>query len=114
MRISPEPFLSSLTGKIYKLIPMREDKDTGVEVFLDKYLDSLIIELVGAMDTFPDLGNDEQYISIVNTAQYMAHHEISVASWRRESFKMLNTLDRIRVRFDKYTGGERSGLDYIQ
>ena len=83
---------------------MREDKDAGIEVFLDKYLDSLIIELVGATDTFPDLGNDEYYISIVNTVQYMAHHEINVASWRRESFKMLNMLERIQVRFAKYSG----------
>lgn len=113
MRISPEPFLASLTGKIYKLIPMREDKELGVEVFLDKYIDSLLIELMGAMDTFPDLSNDEQYISIVNTAQYMAHHEVDSASWRRESFKMLNMLDRIRVRFEGYTGGEQDGLDSV-
>lgn len=101
--ISPEPFLVSLTGKIYKLIPMRDDKESGVEVFLDKYLDSLLIELMGAMETYPDLKTDEQYISIVNTAQYMAHHEIGHSVWRRESFKMLNTLDRVRNKF----GGER-------
>lgn len=99
MNISPAPFLSSLTGKIYKLIPMRDDAESGAEVFLDKYLDSLLIELMGAMDTYPDLSSDNQYISIVNTAQYMAHHEISHSVWRRESFKMLNALDRLRSRF---------------
>ena len=99
MNISPAPFLNSLTGKIYKLIPMRDDAESGVEVFLDKYLDSLLIELMGAMDTFPDLSRDNQYLSIVNTAQYMAHHEISHAVWRRESFKMLNMLDRVLSKF---------------
>lgn len=105
MRISPETYLDSLTGKIYKLIPMRDDKESGVEVFLEKYLDSLIIELMGAMDTYPDLGCNEQYISIVNTVQYMAHHNIDRAVWRREAFKMLNTLSRVRSKF----GGGQDG-----
>lgn len=99
MNISPAPFLRSLTGKIYKLIPMRDDMESGVEVFLDKYLDSLLIELMGAMETYPDLGSDNQYISIVNTAQYMAHHQISHSVWRRESFKMLNTLEHVASKF---------------
>lgn len=111
MRISPEPFLDSLTGKIYKLIPMRDDKESGIEVFLDKYLNSLTIEMIGAMDTYPDLSYDEQYISIVNTVQYMAHHSIDHAVWRREAFKMLNTLSRVRSRFG---GGQDGQLDAVR
>ena len=99
MTATPSPFLASLTGKIYKLIPMRDDVESGAEVFLDKYLDSLLIEMMGAMDTYPVIGMDEQYISIVNTAQYMAKHSIPRDVWRRESFKMLNTLDRVRAKY---------------
>ena len=31
--MSPEPFLTSLTARIYKLIPMRDDAEAGANVF---------------------------------------------------------------------------------
>lgn len=103
--MSPAPYLSSLTAKIYKLLPMREDAENGIEVYLDKYIESLTIEMVGALETYPVLRENDRYISIVNTAQYMAHNEIKRNSWRRETFKMLHTLDCLKSMF----GGDSDG-----
>lgn len=96
VNISPIPFLSSLTGKIYKLIPLREDQDMGKRVYLDQYLESLLIELIGAMETYDSLKEDKQYISVINTVQYMNHNQMNTSVWRRETFKMLRCIDKIQ------------------
>lgn len=94
--MSPITYLTSLTAKIYKLIPMRDDEESGKGVFLDKYIDSLIIEVMGALETYPELRENDKYISIVNTMQYIAHNYTEHSVWRRESFKMLRTLEKLR------------------
>lgn len=103
--MSPVIYLASLTAKIYKLIPMREDMDSGKDVFLDKYIDSLLIELMGALDTYPALRDSDKYISVVNTIQYLAHNETEGAAWRREAFKMLRTIERLRDAFGGVSDG---------
>lgn len=100
--MSPTPYLTSLTAKIYKLIPMRDDLEAGKDVYLDKYIDSLLIEMMGALETYPVLRSSDKYISIVNTAQYMAHNDTVHAAWRRETFKMLRYLERLQEMY----GGE--------
>lgn len=105
VNISPTPFLSSLTGKIYKLIPLREDQDSGKVVYLEQYVDSLLIELIGAMETYDVLKNDKQYISVINTVQYMKHNSMKTSVWRRETFKMLRCIDKIQYAL----GGGDSG-----
>ena len=96
VNISPIPFLSSLTGKIYKLIPLREDQDAGKSVYLDQYIDSLLIEMIGAMETYSVLKSDKQYISVINTVQYMSRNQMKTSVWRRETFKMLRCIDKIQ------------------
>ena len=103
--MSPEPYLVSLTAKIYKLIPMRDDAEAGANVFIDRYIESLLMEMIGALDTYPVLRGNDKYISIVNTTQYLAHNHTAHSVWRREAFKMLHTLDCLKNSFGGDDGG---------
>lgn len=47
--VTLEEYKSKLIGKIYKLLPLREEKKDW-----QSYLDGLLIELIGANDLFTD------------------------------------------------------------
>ena len=47
--VTLEEYKSKLIGKIYKLLPLREEKKDW-----QSYLDGLLIELIGANDLFAD------------------------------------------------------------
>ena len=47
--ITLEEYKGKLVGKIYKLLPLREEKKDW-----QSYLDGLLIELIGAKDLFAD------------------------------------------------------------
>jgi len=98
--LSIDTFLEATTGKIYKLLPLRENKDP----FFFEHLDSLRIELMGAIRSFPSLRDDFDFLRIVNTINYFLEYDISVDVCRREVFKMLSILNG---KLNK--GGDASG-----
>ena len=85
-------FLLSLTNKIYKILPLREEQNDGLKA----HIDSLRIELIGAYRTFAVLRTSRPYIEIVNTINYMACHRYSVTACRREVFKMLRLAKQLQ------------------
>lgn len=91
-------FLKLLTGRIYKILPMREQQLAGETVYLECYLCTLSLELQGACRTFPALSDDADYITIVNTINGL-DDAANVAVVKRETFKMLNLLDHIKHRY---------------
>ncbi len=85
-------FLLSLTNKIYKILPLKEEQNEG----LSAHIDSLRIELTGAYYTFEVLRTSRPYIEVVNTINYMAYHAFSVTTCRREVFKMLRLVQQLQ------------------
>lgn len=80
-------FVRSMIGRVFKLLPMYEDEMSGREVFRDRYLESLCFELKGAMSTFPTLGTNASYISVVNTIEHLAQEVLPFTVYRREVLK---------------------------
>jgi hypothetical protein len=95
-------YLDSLKAKIWKLLPMREDSDSGQDNHLPEYLKSLIVEVIGALMLHDVLKRDGYYHSIVNTLTYMSAHKLGHIEWRAEVFKMMKALERMLVK----EGGE--------
>ena len=91
-------FLNALTGRLYKILPMREHQLAGEEVYLECYLCTLSLELEGAGYTFPCLCDDADYITILNTVNGI-DCEDDVRLIRRETFKMLHLLDNIKCKY---------------
>ena len=61
-------FIRGLTGRIFKMLPLREEADTGEQVYLTEYMDSLARDVIGAMTTFPELAEFPEYITVVKTS----------------------------------------------
>lgn len=100
--MSIQNYLDAITGRVFKILPMKEQELRGFSVFLSDYLSSLAIEMVGASMTFDCLGIDPDYIAVVNTVNGLAKTDSDVCQIKREVFKALNLLNRISGRF----GGE--------
>lgn len=95
-------YLEAITGRVFKVLPMKEQELRGFAVYLRDYLSSLAIEMVGASTTFECLGIDTDYIAVVNTMNGLASADYDVIQIKREVFKALNLLNKIAERF----GGE--------
>lgn len=96
-------YLSSIRGAIFKLLPMKEDTMNGIENHLDDYIDSLIVNLIGAMQTFPNLRVEKQYLYVINNIQYIKHFPVEFKSWRKIILDSTQSIDNLY----SLCGGER-------
>lgn len=88
--------INLLISKIFKILPLKEQGNPK----LPEYIDSVSIQLKGALETCMDLADNVQYnrkyIEVLNTINYLKHNDFSVKQCKREIFKCLSILDSIR------------------
>lgn len=87
-------FLDGLVGKIYKILPLKEEDN----FYLSDYLDSLLIQLSGAFDMYPMLSKNDDYISIVNTVYYFSKNRFTQKQCKREVFRCIDIIEKLKVR----------------
>ena len=98
--ITLQAFLKSLINhQLFKILPMKEDNNK----FLNEYLDSLQIELLGAKKNFQMLESDIKYTRIINTVAFLHKNDYSVKQCKREVFKMIHLAKDI---YDRLQGGD--------
>lgn len=88
-------YLCSLTGRIFKILPMREQEELGDTVFLDEYLSSLAIEMRGACDTFYELQDSPAYLVLINTVNGLCA-TTPLPFLKREVFKMIHIVENLK------------------
>ena len=94
-------FLSSLRGDVFKLLPMKESEMSGLNNHMSEY----IINLTGAMKTFPILASQKQYLYVVNNLQYINSHSVDFKQWRKIILNSTRNIDNLCVLY----GGETDG-----
>ena len=85
-------YLLGLRGDVYKLLPMREAEENGREPFVNEYLDALLVNVSGALRTYPELAKQKKYLWVVNNLQYLSIVYVEFAKWRTI---VLNTVSAI-------------------
>ena len=98
-------FLSSLRGDVFKLLPMKESEMSGLDNHMGDYIESLIINVTGAMKTFPILASQKQYLYVVNNLQYINSHSVDFKQWRKSILNSTRNIDNLCVQY----GGEKNG-----
>lgn len=85
-------YFNRLISKVYKVLPIFEESfDTK-----DKYLDSLIRELTGAMQSMNDVFQRTEFMTIINTLLYLkSQTELDAPVCRTEVFKCINIIKKI-------------------
>lgn len=97
--LSLSTFFEFITGKIFKILPLREDENESIY----EYLDSLRIEMTGAIETFPELHDNYEFMTLVNTINYLIGNEFDISTCKREVFKMLKTVNLLQMK----AGGDK-------
>ena len=87
-----DKFLGDLIGEIYKVLPLKEEKNA----FLVDYIDSLLIQLKGATITYPELSSNSKYTSVINSIQYFHDNDFTERQCKREVFRCINIIQKIQ------------------
>ena len=88
-------FIHSMVGKVYKILPLKEESDSGKDTHCEEYIHSLCADAMGAIETFPELQINSSYITILNALQFLSTNEFNHATCKREVFKMIRLLQQI-------------------
>lgn len=101
-----ENYLSSLIGKFYKIIPIKENGEPS----LNKYMESLQRELIGCKDLIALLENDDLFLSLIFTLQYLIENDCEFKIIRSEIFKSINICKKLQAKYSvKFPRGEKNG-----
>ena len=90
-------YIHALTGRIFKILPLKEKTDAGKAVFLDAYLDGLWNDMRGAFGTFPELEQMPGYLTVCNKVYFLKSEPFDMAVCRREvlgALRILNCMER--------------------
>ena len=85
-------YLTLLIDKIFKILPMKENKVMTLPI----YLDSLQTEIIGCMSLFPEFRNEANFITLLSKIQFLSDSESSVEIYKREIFNMINIVEKIQ------------------
>lgn len=85
-------FLNNIIGSIYKVLPLKEEKND----YLSDYIDGLLIQLKGASFTYPVLSSNSKYISVINSIQYFYNNDFTDIQCKREVFKCIDYINKIQ------------------
>lgn len=88
-------FLKKIKNDIFKILPLKEESNSG----LSDYIDSVSVQLNGAIHTYPFLSEDIDYLTVINVINYLKNNDFSTKQCKREVFKCLDVLTKIA---DKY------------
>lgn len=86
-------YMDTLTGKLFKVIPLKESNNEH----LIEYLDSLSVELIGAYDLYSELLLNKKYLILVNTINYLLNNKCEFKKCRREILKCINIVEKIKI-----------------
>lgn len=90
-------YLKNLCGYVFKLLPMKEAAGEGTDNHLGDYLDKLIINIKGAMDAYPVLGESEQIVYLLNDLTYMLGHDLNFKTWRKTILDATHDISRLYI-----------------
>lgn len=84
-------YINYMINNIFKILPLNDEQNIG----LQDHIDSVTIQLVGALETYPELKANQKYISIINTMNFLRKNEFSKRQCRREILRCTNILQKI-------------------
>lgn len=97
--MSVSVYIHNVTNRVFKLLALREKELCGIDAYFADYIESLSIDLVGALETFPDLRTDNNYIIVTNIINFLKGNEVSYKTLKREVFKALRLLNAIEAKY---------------
>ena len=88
-------YFDFLINKTYKILPMKEENSLTLKSYLESYQRELICnkELVGV------LVDEPQFITVLNTIQFLISEEYTNEVCKKEVFKCIRILQKIKNKY---------------
>lgn len=94
-----ETYLNFLQGKIFKLLPMREDYDSGVDNHLKEYMENLCANLEGALGCYSELNSFREVAEIQGNLWSLREDlGIEFSKWRSTILRSTRLIQNILTR----------------
>lgn len=90
-------YLSGLTNKIFKILPMKEEGEKS----LYTYIKSLRLEIAGCSELPCIFAEDEKFIAILGILQYLNENECDTQTTKREVFKCISLCKKLEKKYGK-------------
>lgn len=90
-------YFEFLINKTYKILPLKEEKSSTLQSYLESYLK----ELIGNKELVSVLVNEPKFITVLNTMQYLISEDYSDKECKREVFKCIRILEEINEKYFK-------------
>lgn len=98
-------YFNRMVGRLYKILPLKEAEEETV----DKYLDSLLSELLG-VEAVSELKQQPYYVSIVGIVSFLSDNitSCSTSKVKRDVFRAINLCKKLEVLYTEgvYAGGD--------
>lgn len=95
-------YLDDLVNRVYKVLGLYEDSNIGLE----KYLDSLLIELGGMHIISEDIARSSKYCSVIMTLAsiqvLIKNNKIKHSDVKSEVFKCISLIKKIKSEVSNY------------
>jgi F0F1-type ATP synthase delta subunit len=88
-------YFKFLINRIYKILPISETEPHT----LNKYLESLILELSGSKELISKIKYDANFISLLATLQYFVDNQYSHNILKREIFKCIHIIQNLQNKY---------------
>lgn len=88
-------YIQSLIGRFYKILPLCEDQSPT----LDKYMNSLLRELLGCEQLAESLQADDRYVSLLSILRSMIEDHSSQVIIKSDVFRAINILTQLKQKY---------------
>lgn len=83
--------LERLTGKVFKILPMREENCNT----LDEYVGNLIRELINTKSLVESIQFEGELLSLISTLEGLADNEVDLCVCRSDVFKSIDIIKKM-------------------
>lgn len=88
-------YLQSLTGKIFKILPLYESSAPDSK----KYILNFLRELLGFCELVSVVGNDSDFVAMIATIRGIADIDDDCQSVKSDVFKAIRLCESVRARY---------------
>ena len=88
-------YFNFLINKTYKILPLKEENSKT----LHDYLENFQRELIGNKELIEILVNEPQFITVLNSIQFLIAEEDSDKVCKKEVFKCIHILENINKKY---------------
>lgn len=89
-------YLTSLRGKIFKILPMKEQMNEGKDNHLEQYMENILQNMEGALVLYPELATEPKILDVQATISYLYNNpNDAMTKWRSSVLRCVRLVQNV-------------------